>query len=527
MYPGLFPLFAQSEIQLKDIECYNLGDGRYYCRYMVSEKPVQGNARIIDGRTTQYIDATFSDGIPHGSWKTYRYNKLVEEFNYNNGILDGVSKKYYPDGSVKEVRNYANGKPHGKFTDYNAKGRVEREINFKNGKQDGPEIMYDSEGKVRSRTNYTAGKTTGAKVQEFDDYTLTANYDGNGELDGKYSEIFNNGNVKRKGKYIHGKKEGVWETGRKDGKKMTTEEYEAGDKVKETTYYTDNTVEFVRELRNGKKNGWERKYNYGDGSLKSELFYKDGEASSPAGTNEPGQSGDKQGLVKQNQTKQISNNIGSYIQTFYQSNGRYEGEYTEHYVNGNAMKTKGQYVDGKKEGKWVYETKDGKPEREENYTAGKLNGLVIKYSNGLIRESVEHRNDSPNGEFKRYDRDGKLTQKGMYEDGRLHGVVEEYYPNGKLKERNIYKRGSYDGVRQEFYSNGQMQLEQTYVDGYKVGPYKEWTETGQLSKEGEAARSGIIFEKTYRNGKLEKHEYRPEDSRINKVDYYDENGKKR
>jgi antitoxin component YwqK of YwqJK toxin-antitoxin module len=526
MSPGLFPLFAQSEIQLKDIECYNLGDGRYYCRYMTSEKPVQGKARIIDGRTTQYIDATFNDGIPHGSWKTYRYNKLAEEFNYDKGLLDGVSKEYYSDGTVKAIRNYVNGKPHGKFIDYNAKGNVEREMNFKDGEQDGPEITYDSEGNVRAQTNYAAGKTTGTQVRNFSDYVQMANYDGNGELDGEYFEIFNNGNVKSKGKYIHGKKEGVWETGRKDGKKIATEEYLAGDKVKETAYYTDNTVEVVRELRNGKKNGWDRKYNYDDGSLKSELFYRDGEISSAAaGTDEPGQPGGKPGLVKQ--TKQITSTFGNYVQTFYQSNGRYEGEYTEHYVKGNAMKTKGQYVDGKKEGAWVYEDEDGKREREENYVAGKLNGLVIKYSDGIIRESVEHRNDSPNGEFKQYNPEGVLIRKGTFQDGKRHGVEEVYYPNGKLKEKNNYTKSSYDGVRQEFYANGQMRLEETYVDGRKIGPYKEWTESGQLSKEGEAARAGTVFEKSYRDGKLYRHEYRRDDSNINKVDYYDENGKKK
>jgi antitoxin component YwqK of YwqJK toxin-antitoxin module len=518
--PGFSPLFAQSEIKLQDINCYNLGDGRYYCRYTASDKPIQGKARIIDGYTTQYIDATFNDGIPHGSWKTYRQNILTEEYNYKKGLLDGVCKVYYSDGSVKSVRNYVDGKPHGKFIDYNSKGVVEHETNYRDGKQDGPEISYDSDGKVRSQTIYSDGKPTGAQVQTFSDYLLAANYDANGNLDGDYSEIFLNGNVKIKGKYVHGKKEGVWETGRKDGKKITTEEYEAGDKVKETTYYTDNTVEMVRELKNGKKNGWERKYNFGDGSLKSELFYKDGELSSFAGTdgtNPPG-------LIKQ--TKQITSSLASYIQTFYQSNGRYEGEYTEQYLDGNAMKTKGQYVDGKKEGTWVYETKEGKKEREENYVAGKLNGLTIKYDDGVIRESVEYRNDSPNGEFKQYDSDGKLILKGSYENGKRHGAFEEYYPSGKLKVKNAYNRGSYDGVRQEFYTNGQMRMEETWESGRQVGPYKQWTETGQLSKEGEAARSGTVFEKTYEDGKLSRHEYRDEDG-VKKVDVYDKNGKKK
>jgi antitoxin component YwqK of YwqJK toxin-antitoxin module len=518
--PGVVSLFAQSEIQLQDIECYNLGDGRYYCRYKVSDKPVQGTARIIDGYTTQYTDATFDDGIPHGSWKTYRYNKLVDELNYNKGVLEGERKEYYPDGTVKSVRNYVNGKPHGKFIDYGSKGEIERETNYKDGEQNGPEIVYDNDGKVRSLTIYSAGKPTGAQTRTFSEYTLTANYDDKGNFDGEYAEIFNNGNVKIKGQYVKGKKEGVWETGRKDGQKTATEEYKDGDKVKETAYYTDNTVQVVREMKNGKKNGWERKYKYGDGSLTSELFYKDGEISSSAGTDGSGQPG----LVKQ--TKQMSSNLGSFIQTFYQLNGRYEGEYTEQYVEGNAMKEKGQYANGKKEGTWVYETHQGEKEREENYSAGKLNGLLTKYTDGVIRESTEYRDDTPNGEHKQYNADGKLILKGTYEDGKRHGAVEEYYPSGKIREKNNYNKGSYDGVRQTFYTNGQMQQEETYVNGRQIGPFKRWAENGQLQKEGESARSGLVYQKTYESGKLYMHEYYDEDG-VKKVDYYDKDGKKK
>ncbi|MDR1200075.1 MAG: hypothetical protein LBL58_00400, partial [Tannerellaceae bacterium] len=373
---------------------------------------------------------------------------------------------------------------------------------------------------IRSQTIYSAGKPTGTQTQTFSEYTRTANYDDKGNLDGEYAEIFFNGNVKSKGKYVQGKKEGVWETGRKDGQKMATEEYAAADKIKETTYYTDNTVKMVREMKNGRKNGWERKYSYRDRSLESELFYKDGQLSSVGGTDDSGQPE----LIKQ--TKQISSNQDSYIETFYQINGRYEGEYTEQYVDGNAMKTKGQYANGKKEGLWVYETRQGLKEREENYSAGKLNGLRIKYDDGVIRESTEYRNGTPNGEHKQYDPDGKLILKGAFEDGKRHGAVEEYYPSGKIQEKNRYHTGSYDGVRQAFYTNGQMRLEETYVNGWQVGPFKHWTENGQLSKEGESARSGVVFQKTYENGKLYMHEYRDEDG-VKKVDYYDKDGKKK
>jgi hypothetical protein len=53
---------AQNEVKLRDIECYNLGDGRYFCHYRETKKPLQGSSRIIDGYTTKYTEAVFKDG---------------------------------------------------------------------------------------------------------------------------------------------------------------------------------------------------------------------------------------------------------------------------------------------------------------------------------------------------------------------------------------------------------------------------------------------------------------------------------
>ena len=427
---------AQNEVKLNDIECYNLGDGRYYCRDAETKKPLQGSSRIIDGYTSQYTEAVFKDGIPNGSWKTYKYNKLAEECMYDNGILNGPSKEYYPDGSVKSSRTFVKGKPDGKFLQYGANGKVESEVNYKNGVQDGPEIRYDSDGNVRSQSNYAAGKASGKEVKNISsntgDYVQTATYNKEGKYDGEYSEIFTNGKVKVKGQYINGKKNGVWEYGKKDGQKLRTEEYANDEKIKETIYYYDNTVEVVRELKNGKKNGWERTYNFGDGSLKSEIFYKDGEVSSETGSGGP---------VKQ--TKQITSNWGVYMQTFYQVNGNYEGEYTEQWVEGTkGMKAKGQYKDGKKTGHWVYENKYGKKEKEENYLNGELEGTWISYNidSGKPSEMYEYSKGEKNGPYKiYYSNTGTVMESGTYENGRVHGLRKYYNADGKVSREEDVK----------------------------------------------------------------------------------------
>jgi antitoxin component YwqK of YwqJK toxin-antitoxin module len=446
---------AQNEVKLRDIECYNLGDGRYFCHYRETKKPLQGNSRIIDGYTTQYIEAVFKDGIPNGSWKIYKYNKLAEEFTYEKGILNGQNKEYYedgsvrilrtyekgelngpymeyyPDGSVKVLRNFVKGKPDGKFLQYGSNGKIESEVNYKNGLQDGPEIRYDSESNVRSQSNYAAGKTTGKEVKNYEDYVQTANYNKEGKYDGEYSEIYTNGNIKQKGKYVNGKKDGTWEYGKKNGQKTRTDVYANDEKIKETFYYTDNTVEVIRELKNGQKNGWERKYNYGDGSLKSEIFYKEGQASSETGSGGPAK-----------QTKQITGNWGVYVQIFYEINGKYEGEYTEQWMEGTkGMKAKGQYKNGKKTGHWIYEDKYGKKEKEENYLDGELDGTCIRYcDNGKPSQVYEYTKGEKNGPYKEYwCNTGALMVTGTYVAGRVKGIRTYYESNGKVSSEEEIK----------------------------------------------------------------------------------------
>ena len=238
LFIGLNQLSAQTETKINEIKCYNLGDGRYYCHYIKGEKPLQGKMRIIDGYSTQYIDAVFNKGIPHGSWKTYRYNKLISEYIYQEGVFHGENKEFYPDGTVKSVSPYVNGKPEGKFITYGSDGKVESEAHYKNGLQDGTEIRYADDGSVRFEATYSQGKEIGLKRQRYSEYELTAHYK-DGKYHGAYSEIYTNGNVKISGSYIDGKKDGTWETGKKDGVKVRTEVYADDDKIKETIYYTD------------------------------------------------------------------------------------------------------------------------------------------------------------------------------------------------------------------------------------------------------------------------------------------------
>ncbi|GHV56292.1 hypothetical protein FACS1894182_02540 [Bacteroidia bacterium] len=348
------------ELKISDIEMINLGDGRLFAREIKNEKPINGRVRIITGYTTEYMNAGFADGYADGKWEYFKYNVLSEVKNYSKGYLNGEVISYYGDGkTVKDKAIVKNGKADGPVYRYSQDGRLEYEKGMKDGIDDGPERRYDESGKVIAETIYKNGKAEGKSFAIYnkgnsDAYMKTEFYK-NGVLDGDYSEKYENGTVKTKGKYLNGKKEGVWEINKEDGSKRPTEEYRNGNVIKRITYFTDGKVEMERNFdENGKQHGVEKKYDWETGALKTELNYVHGKQVGK-------------------QVRYMSSNAGNYIETsYFNEAGQKDGEYSEVFVDKNNIKAKGQYVKDKKHGKWIYGYENGKKYKEETYENGQL-----------------------------------------------------------------------------------------------------------------------------------------------------------
>jgi antitoxin component YwqK of YwqJK toxin-antitoxin module len=348
------------EIKISDIEMINLGDGRLFAREWKDEKAaLNGRLRLITGYTTEYVDAGFTDGYADGKWTYYKDNKKSEEMTYDKGYLDGELIRYYPDGTIREKSTLKQGKVNGTYTRYSSNNKVESEKSMKEGVEDGPERSYDETGKLVSETIYKDGKPEGKSFTHYnrgssDAYKRTAFYK-NGLLEGEYSEIYDNGAVKLKGKYINGKKDGVWESNKQDGSHRPTETFKNGEVIKRITYFTDGKVEMERNFdENGKQHGVEKKYDWEDGSLKTELNYVHGKQVGK-------------------QVRYMSSNAGNFIETSnFNEAGQKDGDYSEIFVEKKNIKAKGQYVKDKKNGKWTYGYENGFLYKEEIYDNGKL-----------------------------------------------------------------------------------------------------------------------------------------------------------
>jgi antitoxin component YwqK of YwqJK toxin-antitoxin module len=151
--------------------------------------------------------------------------------------------------------------------------------------------------------------------------------------------------------------------------------YLQGEKI---SYYNDGkTIKDKATIKNGKADGMVYRYS-SDGKLEYEKGMKDGYDEGPE------QHYDENGKViaetvfingkAEGKSFQLINKGSSdeYMITRYYKNSLLDGDYSEIFVKGNYTKTKGQYVNNKKNGKWIYGSENGKLYKEEMYDNGQL-----------------------------------------------------------------------------------------------------------------------------------------------------------
>ena len=110
---------------------------------------VKGNIVYEAGQNTPYT----------GFIETYNEkNVLLARSEFKNGIQDGSSKIYFPNGKLASEANFQNGKQVGIQKDYYENGKVKIETAYKNGLRNGVSKAYDENGKLVEQATFKNGK---------------------------------------------------------------------------------------------------------------------------------------------------------------------------------------------------------------------------------------------------------------------------------------------------------------------------------------------------------------------------------
>ncbi|WP_179344088.1 hypothetical protein [Winogradskyella ursingii] len=174
---------------------------------------------------------------------------------------------------------------------------------------------------------------------------------------------------------------------------------------------------------------------------------------------------------------QLKNKLG----TWYYGNLPYSGQFIDYYINGTKYR-KGKLIKGKLEGEVKIYYESGEIEQILNYKNGLQNAQQFSYyTNGKLNNKGFYNNGSRIGTWKYNSNMGFLKRKEVYKNNRVNNNIE-YYSTGKIKRTYSESIGFFHD--KDFYSirNKLMAPKQEMINYSYYYDNKKFIESKQYIK---------------------------------------------
>lgn len=417
-------------------------------------------------------------------WKFYdETGNLTTEINYQAGKKNGLRKTYREEETISE--NFVNDVKQGLTTVTNNQGMLLRTIPFTDGLENGLSKEFAPDGRVITLVEYKKGFITSQE--------RINRMDKNGWKQGGWKFFHPNGLVKTEGTYRDDKRDGYFKDYDTTGSLIATFKYIDDVKQEEapelarlqmrTEYYPDGKIKKTTTYKENIPEGVSREYSEEGKIISSEIF-RNGKVIGKGIVEENGR---RTGFWQEYDEEGNLRAEGNYL------SGKRTGEWKFYFANGN-VEQKGKYDDkGQPVGKWIWYFADNTVRREENYLKGLLDGMMTEYHdtgeviaegeyiegeeegpwlvmNGEMREEGEFSMGERSGVWKYFFPDGSLSFEGEFIDGNPNGKHVYYYDNGKVRDEIEYVMGIKQGEWKQFDSEGNLEFVITYDNGYE----KKW-----------------------------------------------------
>jgi len=340
-------------------------------------------------------------------WKEINYEDNIEKGNAFEYGLDGriITILVYKKGTLigKEIINRydKNNKKKNTWKKFYKSGKLKEEANYKNDLLNGYLKEYDEKGQLIKATLYING-TAQLFAEELDNLDIKKEY-------------YPNGAIKKEGTYdVTGKEHGKFKFFNKKGKIENVEIYMHGILL----------ARGVIDEEDRRQGYWEEYYV--DGAIKSKGKYKDGKKIEvwEFFFTEYLEGGKPTGLWKWFHAN------GEILREEFFRKGLEDGMLYEYYDDGTLI-TKGEFIDGLKDGPWFYQM-------------------------------------------------GDHIEEGSYRDGVKSGIWKYHYINGNINFEGNFVDGVEDGKHKYYYETGKLRNEEIYRVGVKSDSWKSFNELGEL-----------------------------------------------
>lgn len=185
--------------------------------------------------------------------RTYPDGAKFSESVFEQGILNGESKAFFPNGRVEHIVYFKNNKKDGPFKKYDENGNLIVEATYINDKLTGEFVAYYPNGKIYLKENYKDDQLNGQRMSYYDNGQIkTEAFYVDDLLNGTAKEYYADGKIRSESHYANNERDGV-----------------------SKTYYPDGKPEFELNFEKNKLNGDSINYDK-TGKLSQRRVYKDG-----------------------------------------------------------------------------------------------------------------------------------------------------------------------------------------------------------------------------------------------------------
>jgi antitoxin component YwqK of YwqJK toxin-antitoxin module len=173
----------------------------------------------------------YKNGKLEGLSKGYFPNGTLRgEWNYKNGMLNGITKAYHENGNILNQRHYKNNILDGKVEVFLEDGKPAASWEYKDGMRDGMNRVYYPNGMVNFEQPYKNDERNGITREYYESGKLKAEYPyKDGVLDGTTTSYYEDGTLKSTATHSNGAKIDSKEYDPK-GKLLSEQKQESGAK---------------------------------------------------------------------------------------------------------------------------------------------------------------------------------------------------------------------------------------------------------------------------------------------------------
>ncbi|RFC54715.1 toxin-antitoxin system YwqK family antitoxin [Brumimicrobium aurantiacum] len=181
----------------------------------------EGKVEIFYPNGKKWEELIYENGIRNGVHKKWYLNgELALEVNYLKGKKHGTEKKMYDSGDKWHVIEYKNGLKSGTSNSWYKNGQLAKTETFSNGVNQGTSTEYYQSGKKWKEIKYSqvSKGTAGLYQSWFKDGAKAEEYELlNGKKHGYYKKWWGNGKLRLQVDYVEGLKNGAYKNWLEDG----------------------------------------------------------------------------------------------------------------------------------------------------------------------------------------------------------------------------------------------------------------------------------------------------------------------